>query len=50
MGNTFWDIVAAAAAKPGAETFTCHSKLYLYYEVIQYNEASGAIGARLRGT
>lgn len=41
MGNTFWDIVEAAAAVPGAETCTCHSKLYLYYKIIQYNEALG---------
>lgn len=45
MGNTFWDIVEEAAAIPGAarvsETSTCHSKLYLYYKIIQYNEASG---------
>lgn len=41
----FWDIVEEAAAIPGAarvaETSTCHSKLYLYYKIIQYNEASG---------
>lgn len=48
MGNTFWDIVETAAAIPGAETSTCHSKLYLYYKIIQYNEASGAIVPRLR--